>query len=361
MNILFISRRFPPSVGGMQRYAYDLHQAISEQTNVKLIKWGGSNAYLPVVLPYFFIRASWLLATRKIDIIHMQDGLPSPMAVVLKWIFRKPLCVVVHGLDVTYENNLYQAVIPRALKRADHIFCVSSATRDEVTARGIDLEKTSVVPLGITDDLFINDKSQAKKYVLEKLGVTDQKTQIILSTGRLVKRKGMEWFIENVMPQIHKAHPNALLLVSGEGPYRPEIEAAIKKHGLEQSVYLLGRVSDEYLKQLYNSADVFVMPNIRVPGDMEGFGRVLLEAALCEVPVVAAGIEGITDAIIDQKNGVLVESANANAFTAQVKSFLSDPAKSQGFGKKARTYTLDNYNWPAIANKFIATYSKLLK
>ncbi len=108
---------------------------------------------------------------------------------------------------------------------------------------------------------------------------------------------------------------------------------------------LLGRTSDDVLRDLYNGSDVFVMPNLRVNGDMEGFGRVLLEAALCELPVVATGIEGITDAITDGENGTLVAERDPSAFAAAVQAVLTDPAAAHGAGARARAYTLAHFSW----------------
>lgn len=360
LNVLFIARKFPPSVGGMEKYANDLYESLNKKLKIHLIKWGGTNKLLPLILPVFFIKACWVLITKKIDIIHIQDGLQAPMGVMLKWLFRKPLCIVIHGLDITFENRFYQYFIPRALKKADHIFCISQAAQGEVIKRGIDRRKTAFIPLGITDDIIVNDKIGAKQQMLEDLEL-ENKTNIILAVGRLVKRKGVHWFIENVLPTIINKFPSTVLVVAGEGEYKPETEISIRNSGLRSNVFLLGRVDNETLKNLYNGADVFVMPNISVNGDMEGFGRVLLEAAVSELPVVATGIEGIKDAIIDNKNGLLINEKNAKEFATAVTGFLGNEKLANNFGKRARKYTLSKYGWDSISERFIEQYEYLLK
>ena len=136
--------------------------------------------------------------------------------------------------------------------------------------------------------------------------------------------------------------------------------AAIERRGLEKHVRLAGRLDGRAYAAAYNGADVFVMPNVVVPGDMEGFGLVLLEASLCARPVVAAGIEGILDAVSDGQNGVLVPTRDAKAFTAALNRFLSDKTYAKKFGEQSRRFTLENYQWPAIADRYIAAYRKLL-
>lgn len=360
MNILFVTRKFPPSVGGMENYAADLYKAISAQEKVTLVKWGGSNKWLPLVLPLLTVQGMWVLLTKKVDVIHMQDGVLAPIGWLLSRLFRKPFVVVAHGLDLTYKLQLYQAINISFLRKADYVFCISGAAQSEAVKRGVDIKKTKIIPLGITDDLFTNDKNKARDYVAQKLNVASN-TKIILSVGRLVRRKGVRWFVENVMPKLAEKNNNIVFAISGDGEEKEAIEQAIKKHTLEGSVFLLGRTSDEYMQNLYNAADVFVMPNIVVPNDMEGFGRVLLEAALCEMPVVAAGIEGIKDAVTNGKNGVLVKSEDTEAFVENINRFVNDPNAAKKFGQQARTYTLEHYNWTAIGEQFLQTYQRIIK
>lgn len=357
-KVLFITRKFPPAVGGMEKYAFELSEALASKADIKLIKWGGSAKMLPLVLPYFLVLSCWKLVTGKFDIIHLQDGLLAPMGVVLKTIFRKPLTVVIHGLDVTYQNSFYQAVVKWSLKRADKIICISEAAQSEVLKRGISLDKTIVIPLGTKDDIYDKNKTKARKYLNDKLNIRSS-DKIILSVGRLVERKGVHWFVSNVMPQLVKADPSILFLVSGEGDSRGLVEQAIRRAKLEDRVRLLGRTSQTVRRNLYNGADIFAMPNLPVKGDIEGFGLVLLEASLCELPVVAAGIEGIKDAITDGKNGVLVPTKDAKAIQKAIEKFTTDKPYAAKFGKASRSFTLKNYSWPLIADKFMTVYDEL--
>lgn len=356
-----MTRCFPPAVGGMQRFAADLYQTLLLQPQIKLslLAWGGSNLALPLIIPYFTLRASWQLLTGKIDIIHSQDGVLSIIGALLKVVFRKPLVVVIHGLDVTHPTRLYQALIRRSLNLADHIICISQAAQEAVLARGIAAERISVVPLGITDDLHVNDRTAAKHELLQILKIKQPNTQILLSVGRLVPRKGLDWFIGSVLPNLQTTENPIVLVLAGEGAHRTVIEAAIAASGAD-NVYLLGRVDDHTLQLLYNGADIFVMPNVAVSGDMEGFGRVVLEAAVCELPVVAAALEGITEALVDGKNGILVPSANAAAFITAIDTIIADPPAAKLRAKRARQFSLEHFAWPAVANQYVQVYKRLI-
>src|SRR5579883_519973 len=100
MNVLFITRKFPPSTGGMELHAYDLYAALAQKAQVALLKWGGSNKYLPLVLPYFLLRASARLMRGGVDVIYVQDGVLAPLGYVLSKVFRKPYVLTVHGKDI---------------------------------------------------------------------------------------------------------------------------------------------------------------------------------------------------------------------------------------------------------------------
>ncbi|HUY85127.1 MAG TPA: glycosyltransferase family 4 protein [Candidatus Dormibacteraeota bacterium] len=352
MKILFITRKYPPSTGGMQLFAYDLSRALAAKVNVRLVKWGGSNRALPIVLPYLFLSAAWQLLKGGIEVIHVQDGLLAPMAYLLSRLSSKPYAVVLHGLDVTYGNRLYRASVLPAIRRADTVFCISQAAASEATRRGVQESKVNVIPLAVQD----RPAEAGNKASLE----LPANGPALITVGRLVKRKGVAWFIGNALPDLIKKYPSLIYMVVGEGGERSAIETAVAKTGLDQNVRLLGRVDDELLESAYARADIFVMPNITVPGDMEGFGLVLLEASARGLPVVASDMEGIKDAVSDGKNGVLVPSGDTAAFKREIRRFLDDPGVAKKFGAQSRSFTLATYRWDKLADRYIEQYKRLI-
>lgn len=362
MKILFITRKFPPTIGGMENAAYELYKHLSEITDVKLIKWGSSNKWLPLVLPYFFLKSCWILSKKKIDIIYLQDGLLSPLGLILKKIFGKKAVITINGLDVTYKNTFYQLLIPKCISKMDKTICISHATKQECINRGIPKEKIKVIPDGISDKFYINESKEVLKSKLEKmlnLKIKDKK--ILLSVGRLVERKGFHWFIENIVPKLLKRRNDFVYLIAGDGIYREKIKEIITRNDLEDYVFMLGKVNDKILKLLYNTSDIFVMPNIPVEGDMEGFGIVALEAASCDLPIIASKLEGIKDAIEDGKNGILTEPFNVKNFVNAITKLLENNNKREEFGKRIRKFTLENYAWEKIAKRYYDIFEKVIK
>lgn len=358
LNLLFITRKFPPSRGGMESVAHGLYTHISKISNVRLISYGGSNKFLPFVLPLFLLKASLNLITKKIDTVYLQDGLLSPIGVILK-LSGKPVVITIHGLDITYKNALYQYFIPKCIKRLDKIICISNATKEECVKRGILEEKITIIPNGISDELYINeDKAVLKERLAKKINLSLNDKKILLSVGRLVERKGIHWFVENVIPRLFEEDKGFIYLIAGDGALKVKIQNIILENKLENTVVMLGKVEDETLKLLYNIADILVMPNIPVDGDMEGFGVVALEAASCNVPVVASRLEGIKDAVKEGRNGFLNDIFDSEGFVKTLSRLLENDKKREEIGANARLFIIENHDWKKISERYLRTIEK---
>jgi phosphatidylinositol alpha-1,6-mannosyltransferase len=199
-----------------------------------------------------------------------------------------------------------------------------------------------------------------RRVLSTELGIDLNKKRILLSVGRLVERKGIHWFVRDVMPAIVAGRGDCCVyLIVGQGAYHGTIRQVIRETGLEEHIFMLGHVSDEVLSRLYNIADIFVMPNVPVEGDMEGFGLVALEAASCELPVVASRLEGIEEAIEDRESGFLVEPSDAHEFASIINWLLEDNARAKEFGKKVRSSILANYGWGGICQRYLEEFLSL--
>jgi phosphatidylinositol alpha-1,6-mannosyltransferase len=115
---------------------------------------------------------------------------------------------------------------------------------------------------------------------------------------------------------------------------------------------MLGHVSDEEKNCLYQIADLFVMPNIRVENDQEGFGIVLLEAGRYGLPVIASDLEGIRDVVIDKKTGRLIEEKDSHGFIYEIIRFSPDrssiPPSLMSF-----------FNWDSVVGRYFNEFEKM--
>ncbi len=316
-KMLFISRNYPPKIGGLETYSYNLIQEFEQHHIVHKIVLSRSIIHLLWFLPYCLVAGAVTAWRHSIGHIHLCDGLLSPVGIILKLITRAHISVSIHGLDITYSNVFYQLLIPRCTARLDKTICVSRATRSECRRRGVPDKKSVVIPNGIRpDELYMDQPKEILQRQLEPIiGRTNRGKKILVTVGRLVKRKGVTWFLDSVMPRLD---PDYIYIIAGDGPELASIRERIRTHEWEQRVFALGRVTGDVRKILYNAADIFVMPNITVSGDMEGFGIAIIEAGSCGLPVVASNLQGIRDAVLEGQTGYLVDEGDADGFSNRI-------------------------------------------
>lgn len=321
-RVLFVTRRFPPSVGGMQTLAADVDRVLRTVSKVDLVALrSASPVHLAWFLPAAALKTAAFLVRRRVSRVVCGDAITwAAVAPVVKAAGAKGT-VMVLGLDLSYPNPLYQRWIRWALPLADRVVAISEATADAAVSHAVDPNRLVVVNPGVEcDDVSPDERARARNEVIGRLDLDPDKL-IVVTVGRLVRRKGVAWFVERVLPDVAE---RATYVVAGNGPMRDEIEAVIAACGRSEDVRLLGRVDDDLRELLLRGADLCVMPNIRVPGDMEGFGLFAIEAACRGALVVASALEGIADAVADGETGILVEPEQPERFVEVIAGLAAD-------------------------------------
>ncbi|WP_297082472.1 glycosyltransferase family 4 protein [uncultured Demequina sp.] len=362
MRTLFVTRKYPPSVGGMQAMAQSLHDAFARQSGheVELIKWGGSAKWLPVVYPWLAVRTVAAALRRRPDVVYLQDGVLAPIAVLVKKVAPAvPVVLTVHGLEVTYPNRMYRRMVLPTIGRCDLVIGVSSASADAVRASLPDVEVATIAN-GVSDAFRASGDREAARRSLERAASLRDGdlagVPVVGTAGRLVRRKGVRWFVDEVMPRLVARHPSIRYVVAGSGPELDPLRREVARRGLEEHVHLLGLVDDGVRNALYVSADVFAMPAIPVEGDIEGFGLVALEASSCGTPVVAAALGGIVDAVIEGRNGTLVAAEDPSAFADAVSRVIDGGA---GGRQAIRAFVMERFSWDGVAERYRAAFERV--
>jgi phosphatidyl-myo-inositol dimannoside synthase len=370
MRLLFVSHSLPPegrpmeNVGGMQRVAIDLHDALksSQGDDVRMLvlrsSWSERGYRTPIFLASALREIRRMARAKEIDAILFSSMVTASLAVPLAKLLRKNGIVaasIVYGLDATTPTWPYPLLVKRVFRALDLVMPISEATAEASRSRGLAADKCEVVTLGVRADRF---GSRARIEGKQKDLLFADAKLTLCTVGRLVPRKGVAWFVANVMPLLPK---DVVYLVAGEGAERPRIEAAIAQHALHDRVRLLGSISDEDLERLYHTADLFVMPNVPVANDMEGFGLVLLEAGLCGLPAIASNIEGIRDVVTEGANGRLVESGNAAAFRDAILTWYDDPDALRSASERARAHTVERFGWDGVVDRYLEIISRYLR
>jgi phosphatidyl-myo-inositol dimannoside synthase len=344
-KLLFISRTFPPVVGGIERQNAEIAHALAAICDVRVIANRRGKYLLPLFLPWATLQA--LLLLPHYDAVLLGDGVLGITGFILKLLTRKPVFCIVHGLDLTYTSRVYQRLwVQTFLPRLDRLIAVGNATLAEGVRRGIPAARIVYLPNGVTPP---PRRNCSRDGLAALIGRTPRR-MVLLTLGRLVKRKGVAWFVENVVPLLDN---DITYVVAGAGPEHAHIAAAIRTHGLEDQVVLVGSVTDADKELLFCTADIFIQPNIPVSGDMEGFGLVVLEAAARELVVIASRLEGLADAITDGVNGYLVEPGNAREYCTRISALLADRDSMKTFARSASNHTINNHAWSLIAERYL--------
>lgn len=346
ISILYITRSFPPAVGGMEKLSYEISENLSKVTNIKVI----ANKRGKMFLPVFFLVAlvQGVLESRKVDIVLIGDPVLSKIGWLIKKFAKIPVIIQVHGLDICYQFSLYQRYLRLFFSSADLHICISRFV-EQLVREKYPSAKTIVINPGTEMNVLYGNAISIEK------SFSGKKT--LLTVGRLVKRKGIAWFVENVMPIL----PNDInYVIAGDGPEKAKIREIVSRKNLESRVTLLDSIDDTQKKALYRAAQIFIMPNIREKNDPEGFGLVALEASLHGLPIVAANIEGIKDAVTDGENGFLVDSGNAEAFQKKIISLFVNEKERHELGIKGREFVKIKFSWKNTANKYLNAFNLVL-
>ena len=303
---------------------------LSCRPDAKLMAYGGKNRGLIWWMPTALVRLAAAVAARRVEVVLTGDALMYAVASPLLRLFRVRHATMIMGLDVTYENRLYRAVVHPSLRRAEAVMAISAATAAQAEEFGVPRDRITVLRLGVQAPPAAGaDKALARAELHKRLELADGDV-VLLTLGRLVTRKGAAWFVEFVLPRV-PAHVHYVL--AGDGPEAERIAAAARSAAVSERVHFLGGVSDAERELVMRGADLFVQPNVAVPGDMEGFGLVTIEAAMRATPVLAADLEGIKDAVIDGVTGQLAPSGDADAWVEQLTALLADPAALREIGR----------------------------
>jgi len=353
MKTLLFTLEYPPFHGGVANYYGSLVKFWPEAGNIFVLNNNDgrliNNQPLLKWLPAYFILCR-KIKQEKIDHILVGQILPlGTVALIYSWLYKTKYSVFLHGMDLTYALKRPRKtwLAGKILAHADKIICANSYTAEMARQAfpGVK-QKIVVVNPGIENN-FTRDE-QSMRQLKEKNNLTDK--IILLSVGRLVKRKGFDKVIE-AMPEILKQVTNLVYMIIGEGSEIKNWKLKIENFGLEKQVKIINQVTDQERDNWYNAGDIFIMPSRNIGGDFEGFGIVYLEANLAGKPVIAGRSGGVEDAVIDGLNGLLVDPEDTGQIARAIVKLALDAGLRQKLGEQGRERALKDFNWEKQINK----------
>lgn len=344
------------NIGGMQRVSLQLTDQLMANKGVELIEFTRETRWKFIVVKttFFLIRLFLFLPSfvkkHKPDVILFSSMVTGSLAYFTRSRIKTPMVSISHGHDVTLDVGIYQWLIKKVFRSLDGVISVSSATRQECLNRGLAEEKSKVLPNGfdVRDLKTIYKRAEAKAFLEQEFDFKLGNRKLLLTVGRLIKRKGHAWFIREVLPLVKS---DVVYLIIGDGGENANIRNAIEQADMQDKVMFVGRQPDEVLDRAYSAADIFIMPNIKVKGDMEGFGVVLLEANVRNTPAIASDIEGIRDVITQGKNGYRIAEGDSNGFAAKIDEVISGELET--LSESSRSFVEHQFSWEKVSKDYI--------
>jgi len=381
LEILYVSHKYPPATGGMEQQSFALIQGTARFTKVHTLLYEQQYSRVRFFLSLNKRIKKIIKENPNIRLIHFNDGLIAAVASYQKSYTHLKRVLTLHGLDITFPLPYFQKKIIPRLNSYDKIIAVSRATADAAILRGIHADKIVVINNGVDAGTA---ESKEADFAVNIPRAAKVKPYFVM-LGRPVKRKGFSWFLQEVLPKLQgnfqvimvgpfnwktTLFDRILSILPGKIQHYltlflgyPTDQAALRKllpqYG--DRVRHLGKLPLKDLKIVLQQASAFLMPNIPVNGDMEGFGLVCLEASLAGSLVVASDLEGITNAIHHQKNGILLPACDSACWAAKLQSVLDRPRFYKKQAKKFQQYSQQHYSWERMASEYMHLFESLLQ
>jgi len=374
---LLVTLDYPPQVGGVAVYYEHLAGefpdgsalvlTIAEVNGKKNQETPGvirrallfkSKLFWPKWLPLLW--QIWKITRQnKIKLIQIGQILPIGMAVfILNKFFKISYMVYCHGMDVMTAAQCPRKkwLALKILKNAEFIVANSEFTKEKILEYGVRPQNVTIVYPCPNMKLRREVLPEEIEALRNKYGLLNKK--IILTTGRLVERKGHD-VVLGALHKLKELVPEAHYAIIGEGPMERAIKQMIKTLGLEDSVSLIGKVSDYELAAWYEICDVFVMISRQLKNeDAEGFGIVYLEANMFGKPVIAGKSGGVAEAVLDNETGILAEPTDQYEIISAIEKLLKNPEEAKRLGENGRRRVENEFQWNKQAQPLIEKIMK---
>lgn len=296
-----------------------------------------------------FFKTFRVALLHKIDAVHAGRVLPEGLVgLVVARLFRKPLVIYAHGEEITtWRQSGKFKVMVFTYRHADIVIANSDFTRDELLKIGVANEKIVLISPGVDVHRFKPGLQVDDLYT--SIGINNNQ-KLILSVGRLSRRKGFDMVIQAIHELLARGLDIHYALI-GIGEDQAYLESLIEEKGLEDRVHFLGHVDADDLPRWYNACDFFVMPNREIDGDTEGFGMVFLEAAACGKTVIAGQAGGTGAAVNDGETGLRVDGTNLDSVVNALEYLLTDDESVKTMQVNGLHRAVNEFAWERVAEK----------
>jgi phosphatidylinositol alpha-1,6-mannosyltransferase len=368
---LLVTNDFPPKLGGIQSYLWELWRRLDPASfTVLTTPYEGARAW-DATQPFRVERVAekMLLPTpslaRRIDALAAEVGTrlivldPALPVGLVGPRLQLPYGVVLHGAEVTVPGRLpgSRRLLRRVLRGAAEVVAAGGYPAAEAERAAARRLPVTAVPPGVDTERFRPLDAEQRAKARARFDLPGE-GRVVVSLSRLVPRKGMDVLIE-AAARLASTRPDLVVAIGGSGRDRPRLDRLVSRRGAP--VRLLGRVPDDDLAELYGCADVFAMLCRNRWGglEQEGFGIVFLEAAACGVPQLAGDSGGAAEAVVDGRTGVVVDRpSDVESVVAALAGLLDDPDRRRAMGAAARARAVTEFGYDGLAARLAEVLAK---
>ncbi|MBI4272285.1 glycosyltransferase family 4 protein [Candidatus Uhrbacteria bacterium] len=357
---LLVTLDFYPSIGGVSNYWVSLGQHMPFGQWAVLTPPLASNteelksAYRIYRYPFYssLLWPRWLPLILALLRVILQERpraliaaqvLPVGTAIFfVSRLFRIPYIVSTHGMDVTlpFSDERKKNLCKKIFSHAKKIIANSTYTAHALTEYGL---SESMIDFVYPCPALMPEKEYVPR-------ISTRKEIILLTVGRLVRRKGHAYVLDS-LALLKEYHLPIYYIVVGEGPERENLAKKTKELGLQDRVLFTGPLADEAVKQWYKKCDIFIMTPYEINGDVEGLGIVYLEANAFGKPVIATRSGGVGDAVIDGTTGLRIEPEHSHAIRDSILRLIENPEFAKSLGIQGMERVKKEFQWSAQAEK----------
>lgn len=299
-----------------------------------------------------FLQAGYLArALRKGRFTHLHAhfaNVPTTVAEIVKRLTGIRYSFTAHAKDVYLTPR---SELARKIRGAECVLTCTAANQRYLAGLADEGTPVRLAYHGVDVSRFraISPGNSSRKQV-----------PLILTVARLCEKKGLEFLIEACRILADRGVAFQCRIV-GYGPLEERLREMIAGLGLQDRVFLLGKMTQDQLAELYPQADLFVLPCMVLEnGDQDGIPNVLFEAMVCGVPIVSTEIPGVRELIEHQKNGYLVEQRNAPALAAAMELLIGSPSLRNDLARKGRQTVLEGFTRESSARNVYSILSSVL-
>ncbi len=311
--------------------------------------WDPSDFYSQLEVPSVRVRAPRdfdpRLALRTVravrslapDLVHTHLVHADVYGGLAAGVTRAALVATKHN-DDPFRAGPFRYVERMLARRAARVIAITEALRYfNIDRVGLPSAKVTTIHYGL-DDL-------PRPWAENPPAQVPEEARVVLAVSRLVEQKGVDVAVR-AMARVRERHPQAALVVLGEGPLLGRLEA--------DGVHLLGRVGDP--AAWYRRAELLVHP-----ARWEGFGLAMLEAMLAALPVVATRVSSIPEIVVEGETGLLVAPDDPDALAVAVDRLLADDALRAAYGEAGLRRARADFSVERMARQTLKVYEQALR